>query len=943
MAEILVEFVPDFTKLESGVEQLVSDKTISKEMAALFTDAGKSLDQFGAKFAKLGGGTTLKPAIDAAKKSISDLSKSGISDLGELKKRVDGITKSFIDGFGEGVETALKDAGISMEQFNKVMQQTANIDKSLKVELREINEEMARLKLNGQDNTERYQQLSKKAGEYRDTLQDVNEEINRQASDTGKLDVAIRFVSNLAAAYSVLQGIQGLVGKDNEELQKTLLKVNSAMSILNGLQAIQSELKRKDNILTIIQTNLQKAYAVVVGTSTGAMKAFRIALAATGIGALIVGIGLLVEAFQNFTTAAEDAAEAQRLLREEQEKFADNLDKEVGASEKRRNAKKGELDDLKRELEIRESSGASENTLFNLRQSILQKELFNAKVRRDSFDQNIDAEKEFYQDAVSLVTDKETQLIVLRNEFAKKQRENAEKNSKERSAKNKELAEKELQDQLAAQKIKLLNTKENSIAELEAQRQVSAAELALALNNDKLTFNQRKLLVQQFFKDQKELTNQFNEDNNKKVLEDYASLIATQLSQLNLSFEEREKLTVDQLNIEKEIQLAAVKNNETKRAEIIAGFDKQIIETRRKIHEEAFNEELEDTRRNLQQRKAILEENLADEKLPFQQRKEALQELSNFEFTEFTKRRLFNQQQLKNKEIDEKEFSKKAIEINNDEQEAKKKNEKKFTEFTEGEAEKRLKVFQETVGVIADFANQAIGSLKGFLDTIAANEDARIDAQKDSLERLRQNGIISQKEYEARLKVIDRLDKTTKQKQAEREKAIALFEAFVNGAAAIIKAAPNVALIAATSVLVAAQIAAIVARQIPKFGKGTKSAPKGFAEVGETGTELIQMNGKYFVADHPQVIWMKGGERVYNPNETKDILTPQANMTVINNSNGHVNGSKVDYDRMAKKIGEEIARHPRSVISLDEDGFSVHITNKLNTQKYLNKRFTFND
>ena len=88
-SEILIEFVPDFTKLESGIDKIVSDGTISKEMAALFTDAGKTIDQFGAKFAKLGepAQKALKPAIDAAKKSISDLSKSGIADLGELKKK----------------------------------------------------------------------------------------------------------------------------------------------------------------------------------------------------------------------------------------------------------------------------------------------------------------------------------------------------------------------------------------------------------------------------------------------------------------------------------------------------------------------------------------------------------------------------------------------------------------------------------------------------------------------------------------------------------------------------------------------------------------------------------------------------------------------------------------------------------------------------------------
>ncbi len=42
-------------------------------------------------------------------------------------------------------------------------------------------------------------------------------------------------------------------------------------------------------------TLLQKGYAIAVGTSTGAMKAFRIALAATGIGLVVVALGFLVE------------------------------------------------------------------------------------------------------------------------------------------------------------------------------------------------------------------------------------------------------------------------------------------------------------------------------------------------------------------------------------------------------------------------------------------------------------------------------------------------------------------------------------------------------------------------------------------------------------------------------------------------------------------------
>ena len=46
-----------------------------------------------------------------------------------------------------------------------------------------------------------------------------------------------------------------------------------------------------------IATAVQAGYATVVGASTGAMKAFRLALAATGIGLIVVALGLLVANF----------------------------------------------------------------------------------------------------------------------------------------------------------------------------------------------------------------------------------------------------------------------------------------------------------------------------------------------------------------------------------------------------------------------------------------------------------------------------------------------------------------------------------------------------------------------------------------------------------------------------------------------------------------------
>jgi len=980
MSEILIEFIPDFTKLEAGVDALVSNNTISKEMAALFTDAGKSLDQFGAKFAKLGGGTTLKPAIDAAKKSISDLSKSGITDLGELKKRVDGITKSFIDGFGEGVEQALKDAGVSMEQFTNTVKKNADVDKSLKSELRSINEELTRMKLNGQGNTQQYQELSKRAGEYRDAIQDVNEEINRQASDTQKLDVAIRFVTQLSSAYSVLQGIQGLVGQDNEELQKTLLKVNSAMAILNGLQQIQNELSRQDNIVTIAQTKVQAAYNFVVrqtsilfGAGATAAQRFRAAMTLTGIGALITAIGLLVanlDKLKNaFSPAVNEAEKLEAITRKQYDASllaVEGFDLEerklraLGVAEDEIREKKrqrivltlkaadAELKALDAvlsatvESSAKGAAAAAGNPLLGL----FFKDLEDVKKVQDTVKEIKTKREELEVEILELNKEDVDERKKEIDDLNKKRKEGVDKAAKDREdrlQKEAEARRKALEDEVAFQKQRLLIAKEGTQEELNAKKGIAQAELNLALDNDKLTFNQRRLLIQEFFKSQRELTDQFNSANKKKVLEDQASVISAQLAALNLSFDERERLTVEQLEIERQLQLSAVTNNKTKEKEINAKFDKEIADQRKQIREQAFAEELDTIRRNAFIAQQIAQDTAADDSLPNQQRMAALKEIYDFEFSLITQSRLNNQQLLKDNIISFEEYTKRSKDLSNQEFQLRTKNEKDFTGIIQKEEDERRRKRDETIDFIVAQVNSVITAFRTFTDSMNSNEDARIESQRDSLQRLRELGVIQEKEFIARTKVIDRLERQAKQKQAEREKAIALFEAFVNGAAAIVKASDNPFQLAATIALVTAQIAAIASRKIPQFGKGTKSAPKGFAEVGETGTELIQMNGKYFVADHPQVIWMKGGERVYNPEETKDILTPQANMTVINNTNGYSKESKVDYDRMAKKIGEEIARHPRSVISLDEDGFSVHISNKLNTQKYLNKRFTFND
>ena len=70
----------------------------------------------------------------------------------------------------------------------------------------------------------------------------------------------------------------------------------------------------------------QRAYALAVGTSTGALKAFRIALVTTGIGAFVVALGLAAEAMGLFSSKTEDEVE-------NQEDIKRALDETVGTLE----------------------------------------------------------------------------------------------------------------------------------------------------------------------------------------------------------------------------------------------------------------------------------------------------------------------------------------------------------------------------------------------------------------------------------------------------------------------------------------------------------------------------------------------------------------------------------------------------------------------------------
>ena len=165
--------------------------------------------------------------------------------------------------------------------------------KSLKGQLREMKELLA----SGTLDSGKFAELSAKAGKLQDQIGDVNQQVKNLSSDARKLDAFVSVTQGIVGGFAAVQGITALVGDENEDLQKTMVKLQGAMAALNGLQAVAATLNKSSAASTTLMTFAQARYTAVVGTTTGALKLLRIAGATLGIGLIVAAIALLIANF----------------------------------------------------------------------------------------------------------------------------------------------------------------------------------------------------------------------------------------------------------------------------------------------------------------------------------------------------------------------------------------------------------------------------------------------------------------------------------------------------------------------------------------------------------------------------------------------------------------------------------------------------------------------
>lgn len=355
----------------------------------------------------------LNDVMNVGKKNVSALSGSYdalVQEMSILKKQWratnDEAKRADIGAQIKNINTQLKelDSSIGNEQrkVGSYEQALATLNKTFNSQ----KEELRALKLALEDldpSSEAYVQAFERASEVTFELSERQELLRMSSSDVGvQLDNLTKISAGVSAGFSAYNAIMVLTGNENEDVQKSMQKLQAGIALVQGIKGLEGLTKTVkayvnatnkwfDKGVQLIKSQKQQAQSIqantvateanteagntnasalegqavggnMVNTSmkgaavsttifSGALRVLKTALISTGIGALAVGIGVLVSKLMELVKAGN---KANKMALENGELLDEINNNKIKRSEEA----------LDREMELMQAQGASEYELL---------------------------------------------------------------------------------------------------------------------------------------------------------------------------------------------------------------------------------------------------------------------------------------------------------------------------------------------------------------------------------------------------------------------------------------------------------------------------------------------------------------------------------------------------------------------------------------------------
>lgn len=219
-----------------------------------------------------------------------------LTALGKVIKNTTGDTSDLKAQYAQ-LNQELKDFDTELGNHQRNVGNYEIATKGLKVQLKEMQAEMANMLANGVDKADpKFVALAQKAGSLKDAIGDAGEEINRFASDTKKLDDVINIAQSATAAFELYKGAMSAFGVETEGAVEAIQKLQGAMAIIQSLQTLQKSLEANTLSARLFNKSMTVLSFGIQGT-TKATKLLSLALKGLGIGLLI---GLLATLYEHW-------------------------------------------------------------------------------------------------------------------------------------------------------------------------------------------------------------------------------------------------------------------------------------------------------------------------------------------------------------------------------------------------------------------------------------------------------------------------------------------------------------------------------------------------------------------------------------------------------------------------------------------------------------------
>lgn len=222
------------------------------------------------------------------------------------------LRQQVIDETGKQADALLREEQ-QLKKAQQAAEQNANAHTSLRIQLRNVREQLAQMEEAGLRGTDTFKKLQQEAGRLANAIGDAQTQARIFSHDNAGLQGMIAGLSGVAGAFSAAQGAVALFAGENENLQKIMLKVQALMSITMGLQKVANDLNKDSAFMLVTVAKAKELLTVATNKLTVALGGSAIAakaLMATLTLGLSVAITAAIVLWEKFSSSTKEAAKS---------------------------------------------------------------------------------------------------------------------------------------------------------------------------------------------------------------------------------------------------------------------------------------------------------------------------------------------------------------------------------------------------------------------------------------------------------------------------------------------------------------------------------------------------------------------------------------------------------------------------------------------------------